>query len=47
MVAYPEVQRLVREEIDKVLAADCPTLEDRKRMPYMQVIKSIDIKIID
>ena len=38
LVAYPGVQKKVQEEIERVLGDGYPTLEDRKKMPYTQVI---------
>ena len=37
LVRYPEVQKMVQEEIASVLGTNCPTLGHRKRMPYTQV----------
>ena len=38
LVAHPEVQKMVQDEIDRILGEESPTLGERKRMPYMQVI---------
>ncbi|XP_047471897.1 cytochrome P450 2L1-like [Penaeus chinensis] len=37
LAAFPEVQRKLQEEIDRVLPdGDLPTLEDRARLPYLE-----------
>ncbi|XP_053566110.1 cytochrome P450 2F3 [Bombina bombina] len=39
MLAYPEIQKKIQNEIDSVLGSEkCPSLEDRVRLPYTDAV---------
>jgi len=52
LLAHSEVQRKVQDEIDRVLGDNCPTLGQRKNMPYTQatineILRYADIVPLD